>query len=96
MATEASYYQSYRLKSKPELKDAAELGRGGFGVVFLGQVRRPGMLKPELCAVKRVPKANHNFPRDRYEREIATFARLLKVFLFPLRCLKLSNLTYPA
>jgi serine/threonine protein kinase len=96
MATEAGDYQSYRLKSKPELKDAAELGRGGFGVVFLGQVRRPGMLKPELCAVKRVSKANHNFPRDRYEREIATCARLLQVFLYPLSCFSLSNLTYLA
>jgi hypothetical protein len=86
MATEAGGYQSYRLKYKPEFEDTAELGCGAFGVVFLGQVRRPGMLRPELCAVKRMVKANHNFPRSRYEREIATFARLLKVFLFPLRC----------
>jgi hypothetical protein len=96
MATEARDYQSYRLKYKPELKDTAEIGRGGFSVVFLSQVRRPGRRKPELCAVKRVPKANHNFLRDCYEREIATFARLLKVFLLPLRCLRLSNLTHPA
>ena len=94
MATKPSDYQSYRLKYLPELKDTKELGRGGFGVVFLGQVQRPGLLKPELCAVKRVPKANHNFPRDRYEREIATFARLLKVLLC--RCLRLTHLTHPA
>jgi hypothetical protein len=96
MATEAGDHQSYRLEYKPELKDTAEIGRGGFSVVFLGQVRRPGMHKPELCAVKRVPKANHNFLRDRYEREIVTFARLLKVFLFPLKCIRSSNLTHPA
>jgi hypothetical protein len=96
MMTEAGDYQSYRLESKPELKDSAEIGRGGFSVVFLGQIHRPSMRKPELCAVKRVPKANHNFLRDRYEREIATFARLLKVFLLLLRCLRLSNLTHPA
>ena len=94
MATEASYYQSYRLKYKPELKDTPELGRGGFGVVFLGRVRRPGMLMPELCAVKRVVKANHNFPRERYEREIATFARLLKVFPCPMS--PVYPLTHPA
>ena len=85
MATEASdYYQSYRLKYQPELKE--ELGRGSFGVVFLGQVQRPGMIKLEQCAVKRVPKANHNFSRDLYVKEIATFARLLKVL--PCGCLR--------
>ena len=94
MATETSDYQSYRLKYKPELKDTKELGRGGFGVVFLGRVRRPGLLKPELCAVKRVSKENHNLPRERYEREIATSARLLKVF--PCRCLRFTHLTHPA
>ena len=94
MATESSDYQGYRLKYQPELNDTAELGRGSFGVVFLGQVRRPGMLKSELCAVKRVVKANHNFPRDLYEREIATFARLVKVI--SCECLRFTHLTHPA
>lgn len=48
-------YNAYRLKYEPEWGQAGEttVGQGGFGVVFTHKIRRPGMLRPELCAVKR-------------------------------------------
>lgn len=70
---------SYKLKYRPDWRPEAEIGHGGFGIVFTARVRRPGMLKAELCAVKRIHKAAHNVLFHRYEQEIETLARLLKV-----------------
>ncbi|KAF8532990.1 kinase-like domain-containing protein [Trichophaea hybrida] len=69
-------YCDCKLPYKPELR--GEIGSGGFAVVFLGEVQRFGTLRPELCAVKKISKGNHTFPRRMYEREIANFARLLE------------------
>lgn len=47
-------YNTYRLKYEPDWNQAGEeVGQGGFGVVFTHKIRRPGMLRHELCAVKR-------------------------------------------
>jgi len=78
MASVGNGNDSIKLCYKPEL--GHEIGSGGFGVVFLAQIQRSGMPRPELCAAKRISKANHTFPRQKYEREIANFARLLEVF----------------
>jgi hypothetical protein len=81
MANTANEYESYRLTYRPDWGSIREIGRGGFAIVFSAQVRRPGMLRHELCAVKRISKTNHIFPRELYEREITTFARLLKALI---------------
>jgi hypothetical protein len=84
MASTKNQYEDYRLNYRPDwesLKREKEIGRGAFGIVFEAQVRRPGMFKYELCAVKRIPKNNHNFPRKLYEREIANSVRMVNVLI---------------
>ncbi|KAA8896215.1 kinase-like domain-containing protein [Sphaerosporella brunnea] len=73
-------YHTNKLRYKPELEK--EIGRGGFAVVFSGKARRPGMLRPELCAVKRILKHDPNFRRQRFQTEIAIFTNVLKHELF--------------
>jgi hypothetical protein len=73
---EDSYHTS-KIRYKPEL--GKEIGSGGFAVVFLGTARRPGMLRPEVCAVKTIFKHDPNFRRQSFQTEIATFTRMLKV-----------------
>lgn len=48
-------YNTYRLKYSPDWGQAGDavVGQGGFGVVFTHKIRRPGMLRTEVCAVKR-------------------------------------------
>ncbi|KAF8536820.1 kinase-like domain-containing protein [Trichophaea hybrida] len=72
------YYMSYKLTYDPDWRAEAEIGRGGYGIVFSAQIRRPGMLIYELCAVKKISKSKHLFPRKLFEAEISTFARLSK------------------
>ncbi|KAF8241454.1 kinase-like protein [Wilcoxina mikolae CBS 423.85] len=71
-------YESYKLHYQPHWEGETEIDHGGFGTVFTANVRRPGMLRHELCALKRISKTNYIFPRHLYEWEIATSARLVK------------------
>jgi hypothetical protein len=68
---------SYKIRYKPEL--GKKIGSGGSAVVFSGTARRPGMLRPELCAVKMIFKHDRHFLRQRFQTEIATFTNLLRV-----------------
>jgi hypothetical protein len=70
-------YHTNKLRYKPEL--GKEIGSGGFAVVVSGTARRPGMLRPELCAVKMIFKHDRRFLRQRFQTEIATFTNVLKV-----------------
>ncbi|KAF8539176.1 kinase-like domain-containing protein [Trichophaea hybrida] len=64
---------SNKLYCKPEL--GSKIGSGTSGVVFFAEVQRSAMSSPELCAVKRMSKGNHNI---KYEREIEALTRLRK------------------
>jgi serine/threonine protein kinase len=77
-------YKICRIDYKPEwnrTRTHKAIGRGKFGEVFLVPVQLPDMPKPELCAMKRLNKRNHNLPtdsRNKCIREITALIRLQK------------------
>jgi len=56
-----------------------EIGSGSFGTVFLEYVQPPEVPSRELCAVKRISKDNHMFPRKSYMREIDNSSQAVQV-----------------
>jgi hypothetical protein len=93
MASTNNSNDQLKLHYNPDWNKETEIGRGAFGMVFSAKVRRPGMFRYELCAVKRISKTNHMFPRAQYEREITNFARLVNVLALVMK-LKYTSLTH--
>lgn len=76
----ATDFDRYRMENEPEWSMDQVIGRGGFGAVYKGQIRRPG-LRSELCAVKRIALGRAGV-LQRYKREISILASLVHVLRF--------------
>lgn len=74
-------FDQYKLQYSPEWRLEHQIGRGGFGAVYKEHIRRPGMFKPELCAVKKILLGAVDLAGDlqRYKTEIAILASLVHV-----------------
>ena len=59
-----------------ECKEEENIGSGSFAVVFRQDIRIKDDRGKKQCAIKRISKDNHAFPRERYEREIEIISDL--------------------